>query len=52
MLPTSEVRWFKGAGHPIQVEQPKEYSEALTAFVFENTAASETGVHEEVRQHR
>jgi pimeloyl-ACP methyl ester carboxylesterase len=37
-LPAAEVGRFMGAGHPVQVEQPEDYAEAITAFVFKNTA--------------
>jgi pimeloyl-ACP methyl ester carboxylesterase len=37
-LPAAEVGRFMGAGHPVQVEQPEDYAEAITAFAFKNTA--------------
>jgi pimeloyl-ACP methyl ester carboxylesterase len=38
VLPSAEVRTFAGAGHVVQVEQPEDYAEAITAFIFRNTA--------------
>jgi len=32
-MPSAEVQEFKGAGHPIMVEQPEEFADAITAFV-------------------
>jgi pimeloyl-ACP methyl ester carboxylesterase len=36
-MPSAEVREFTGAGHPIMVEQPEEFAEAITAFVRRHT---------------
>jgi pimeloyl-ACP methyl ester carboxylesterase len=36
-LPSAEVQKFTGAGHPIMVEQPKDYAEAITAFINRHT---------------
>jgi len=37
-MPSAEVLEFSGAGHPIMVEQPKEFAEAISAFVRRHTA--------------
>jgi pimeloyl-ACP methyl ester carboxylesterase len=37
-LPSAEVQEFAGAGHPIMVEQPEEFAEAITAFVRRHAA--------------
>ncbi len=36
-MPSAEVRKFAGAGHPVHVEQPEDYAEAITAFVHRHT---------------
>jgi pimeloyl-ACP methyl ester carboxylesterase len=38
VLPSAEVRKFPGAGHPVHVEQPEDYAEAITAFVSRHSA--------------
>jgi pimeloyl-ACP methyl ester carboxylesterase len=38
VLPSAEVRKFTGAGHPVHVEQPEDYAEAITAFVSRHSA--------------
>jgi pimeloyl-ACP methyl ester carboxylesterase len=38
VLPSAEVREFPGAGHPVHVEQPEDYAEAITAFVSRHSA--------------
>jgi pimeloyl-ACP methyl ester carboxylesterase len=37
-LPSAEAIEFPGAGHVIQVEQPEDYAEAITAFVRRHAA--------------
>jgi pimeloyl-ACP methyl ester carboxylesterase len=37
-MPSAEVQEFAGAGHPIMVEQPKDFAEAISAFVHRHTA--------------
>jgi len=34
---SAEVQEFTGAGHPIMVEQPEDFAEAITAFVRRHT---------------
>ena len=36
-MPSAEVQEFSGAGHPIMVEQPDHYAEAITAFIRRHT---------------
>jgi pimeloyl-ACP methyl ester carboxylesterase len=36
-MPSAEVHEFTGAGHPIMVEQPEDFAEAITAFVRRHT---------------
>ena len=36
-MPSAEVRKFTGAGHPVHLEQPEDYAEAITAFIRRNT---------------
>jgi len=36
-LPSAEVQKLTGAGHAVQVEQPEDFAEAITAFVRRNT---------------
>jgi len=36
-MPSVEVQEFTGAGHPIMVEQPEDFAEAITAFVHRHT---------------
>jgi pimeloyl-ACP methyl ester carboxylesterase len=36
-MPSAEVQEFTGAGHPIMVEQPEDFAEAITAFVRRHT---------------
>jgi len=36
-MPSAEVQEFTGAGHPIMVEQPDHYAEAITAFIRRHT---------------
>jgi pimeloyl-ACP methyl ester carboxylesterase len=38
VLPSAEVRKFTGAGHPVHVEQPEAYADAITAFVSKHSA--------------
>lgn len=37
-MPSAEVKEFTGAGHPIVVEQPVEFADAIAAFVRSHTA--------------
>jgi pimeloyl-ACP methyl ester carboxylesterase len=37
-MPAAEVQEFAGAGHPIMVEQPEDFAEAISAFVHRHTA--------------
>jgi len=36
-MPSAEVQQFAGAGHPIMVEQPRDFAEAIAAFVRRHT---------------
>jgi pimeloyl-ACP methyl ester carboxylesterase len=36
-MPSAEVRTFKGAGHPVHLEQPEDFAEAINAFVRRHT---------------
>jgi pimeloyl-ACP methyl ester carboxylesterase len=36
-MPSAEVQRFSGAGHPIMVEEPEDFAEAITAFVRKHT---------------
>jgi pimeloyl-ACP methyl ester carboxylesterase len=36
-MPSAEVQEFRGAGHPIMVEQPEDFADAITAFVRRHT---------------
>jgi len=36
-LPSAEVQKITGAGHPIMVEQPEDFAEAITGFIHRHT---------------
>jgi len=37
VMPSAEVQELTGAGHPIMVEQPKDFAEAIAAFIHRHT---------------
>jgi pimeloyl-ACP methyl ester carboxylesterase len=37
-MPSAEIQQFAGAGHPIMVEQPRDFAEAIAAFVRRHSA--------------
>jgi pimeloyl-ACP methyl ester carboxylesterase len=48
-LPFAEVRTMTGAGHPIHLDRPEDWADAITAFVRRHTASSGPGIREDVR---
>jgi len=36
-MPSAEVNRFRGAGHPIMVERPKDFAQAITNFIHYNS---------------